>query len=128
LHPVVQVAHIGVAVNLEEDLHGVRERLAPQPRHAQPEAGHNLRVVNAVFVRCYHLGAPLRIELVELSLFELWFADAEVLAELERHLTVGRPADVEPGTSQRNLLVLRVPVRLPEPGRYVAMASVNGTS
>ena len=41
---------------------------------------------------------------------------------------MGRPADVEPGTSQRSLLVLRVPVRLPGPGRYVASASVNGTS
>ena len=55
-------------------------------------------------------------------------ACAEVLAELERRLTVGRPADIEPGTSQRSLLVLRVPVRLPGPGRYVAIASVNGTS
>ena len=55
-------------------------------------------------------------------------ADAEVLAEQHRHLTVGRPADIEPGTSQRSLLVLRVPVRLPGPGRYVAIASVNGAS
>jgi hypothetical protein len=55
-------------------------------------------------------------------------ADAEVLAEQHRHLTVGRPAEIEPGTSQRSLLVLRVPVRLPGPGRYVALASVNGTS
>ena len=55
-------------------------------------------------------------------------ADAEVLAEQHRHLTVGRPADIEPGTSQRSLLALRVPVRLPGPGRYVASASVNGAS
>ena len=41
---------------------------------------------------------------------------------------MGRPADIEPGTSQRSLLVLRVPVRLPGPGRYVAIASVNGAS
>ena len=58
-------------------------------------------------------------------------ADAEVLAEQHRHLTMGRPADIEPGTSQRSLRVLRVlrvPVRLPGPGRYVAIASVNGAS
>ena len=54
-------------------------------------------------------------------------ADAEVLAEQHRHLTVGRPADIEPGTSQRSLLVLRVPVTLPAPGRYVALAGINGT-
>jgi hypothetical protein len=55
------------------------------------------------------------------------FADAEVLAELGRHLTMERPADIEPGTSQRSMLVLRVPVTLPGPGRYVAIASINGT-
>src|ERR671935_99332 len=55
-------------------------------------------------------------------------ADAEVLAELDRRLTVGRPAEIEPGMSQRSLLVLRVPVRVPGPGRYVAIASVNGAS
>jgi hypothetical protein len=55
-------------------------------------------------------------------------ADAAVLAEQHRPLTVGRPATIEPGTSQRSLLVLRVPVTLPGPGRYVALASVNGTS
>jgi hypothetical protein len=55
-------------------------------------------------------------------------ADAAVLAAQQRHLTVGRPAEIEPGTSQRSLLVLRVPVQLPGPGRYVAIASVNDTS
>ena len=54
-------------------------------------------------------------------------ADAEVLAEQHRHLTVGRPADIEPGTSQRSMLVLRVPVTLPGPGRYVAIGGINGT-
>jgi hypothetical protein len=55
-------------------------------------------------------------------------ADAAVLAEQHRPLAVGRPATIEPGTSRRSLLVLRVPVRLPGPGRYVALASVNDTS
>ena len=54
-------------------------------------------------------------------------ADAEVLAEQHRHLTVGRPADIEAGTSQRSMLVLRVAVRLPGPGRYVAIGGINGT-
>jgi hypothetical protein len=51
-----------------------------------------------------------------------------VLAEQHRPLAVGRPAAIEPGTGRRSLLVLRVPVTLPGPGRYVALASVNGTS
>ena len=54
-------------------------------------------------------------------------ADAQVLAEVGRRLTVGRPAEIESGTSQRSMLVLRVPVTLPGPGRYVAIASINGT-
>jgi hypothetical protein len=54
-------------------------------------------------------------------------ADAAVLAEVGRRLTVGRPADIEPGTSQRSMMVLRVPVTLPGLGRYVAIASINGT-
>jgi hypothetical protein len=54
-------------------------------------------------------------------------ADAAVLAEQHSHLTVGRPADIEAGTSQRSLLVLRVPVRLPGPGRYVIVGGINGT-
>lgn len=58
----------------------------------------------------------------------MWEHGAAGLAAQHRHLTVGRPAEIEPGTSQRSLLVLRGPVRLPGPGRYVALASVNGTS
>src|SRR5207247_8834002 len=50
------------------DLHSFPTRRSSD---LQPEAGHNLRVVHAVFVRCYYLIAPLRIELVELGLFEL---------------------------------------------------------
>jgi hypothetical protein len=37
-------------------------------------------------------------------------ADAAVLAEQHRHLAVGRPAEIEPGTSQRSLLAARQPV------------------
>jgi hypothetical protein len=54
--------------------------------------------------------------------------DAAVLAEQHRQVTVGRPAEIEPGTSRRSMLVLPVPVQLPGPGRYVAIASVNGAS
>src|SRR5438552_10646637 len=52
-------------------------------------------------------------------------ADAEVLAEQHRHLTVRRPADIEAGTGQRSMLVLRVPVRAPGTGRRLAHGGMH---
>jgi hypothetical protein len=52
-------------------------------------------------------------------------ADGEVLTAEERQLMVGRPAHVEPGTSQRTLLVLSISVDLPKPDRYVIVAAID---
>jgi hypothetical protein len=54
-------------------------------------------------------------------------ADGEVLTAEERQVMVGRPAHVEPGTSQRTLLVLEMSVDLPRPDRYVVVAAIGET-
>lgn len=51
--------------------------------------------------------------------------DGEVLVGENRQIMMGRPAHIEPGTSQRALLVVPLSVALPAPGRYVVVASVN---
>lgn len=53
-------------------------------------------------------------------------ADGEVLAADGRQIMVGRPAHIEPGTSQRTLLVMQMAVELPGPGRYVAATGIDG--
>jgi hypothetical protein len=53
--------------------------------------------------------------------------DGEVLAAEDRAIMMGRPAYIEPGTSQRALLVLQMAVALPEPNRYVVTASIDET-
>jgi hypothetical protein len=55
-------------------------------------------------------------------------ADGEVLAAETRQVRVGRPAHIEPGTSQRTLLVLQLAVELPRPDHYVVVAVVNDAS
>ena len=53
--------------------------------------------------------------------------DGAVLAEQSRPVTVGRPANIEPGTSQRRLIATQLPVQLPGPDRYVIVAAIEGT-
>jgi hypothetical protein len=52
-------------------------------------------------------------------------ADGAMLARQDRQLMTGRPAHVEPGTSQRTLFVLSLPVELPKPDRYVVVATID---
>jgi len=52
--------------------------------------------------------------------------DGAVLAEQSRTVMVGRPASIEPGTSQRRLIATQMPVQLPGPDRYVVVAAVEG--
>lgn len=54
-------------------------------------------------------------------------ADGEVLAAEQHPIMMGRPAHIEPGTSQRALLVLQMSVVLPRPDRYVVMAAIDET-
>ena len=51
--------------------------------------------------------------------------DGDVLTAEARQIMVGRPTHVEPGTSQRTLLVLSLSVNLPKPDRYVVVASID---
>jgi hypothetical protein len=52
-------------------------------------------------------------------------ADAETLANVTGQFSVGRSAEVEQGASQRSMVALKLPVILPEPGRYVVAARIN---
>jgi hypothetical protein len=52
-------------------------------------------------------------------------ADGDTLTAEGRQVMVGRPAHIEPGTSQRTLLVLQLTPVLPGPDRYVVVAAVN---
>jgi len=52
-------------------------------------------------------------------------ADGEILTAEERQIMVGRPAHVEPGMSQRTLLVLPMSVDLPKPDGYVVVAAID---
>lgn len=52
-------------------------------------------------------------------------ADGETLSQFEQQILVGRPAGIEPGTEQRQILAFHVPLVFPGPGRHVALAALN---
>src|SRR5581483_10320512 len=51
--------------------------------------------------------------------------DGAVLAEQSSPMTVGRPANIEPGTSQRRLIATQLPVQLPGPDRYAIVTAIG---